>query len=85
MSSANAVNFTRLPLFHGIDASDCVLLFACLGCRIRRYKKDDHIRMDGEMESTVGTVIEGGVLAYTEDVWGKRTLVSYITEGDVFG
>ena len=85
MSAANTIDFSGLPLFNRIDARDCSLLFDCLGCRIRRYKKDDYIRMDGEMNSTVGTVLEGSVLTYTEDIWGKRTLISFITEGDVFG
>ena len=85
MSAVNGTDISRLPLFNGIDVSDCMLLFDCLGCRIRRYKKDEHIRLDRDLESTVGSVLEGGVRTYMEDVWGNCTLVSYMVKGDIFG
>lgn len=85
MSAVHYEDISHLPLFNGIDSSDCMLLFDCLGCRIRCFKKDEHIRLDRDLKSTIGSVLEGGVRAYMEDIWGNRTLVSYMIKGDIFG
>lgn len=85
MSAAHYTDISQLPLFNGIDPGDCVLLFDCLGCRIRRFKKDEHIRLDRDLESNVGSILEGGVRAYMEDIWGNHTLVSYMRKGDILG
>ncbi len=85
MPSANITDISSLPLFDGISSQDCSLLFECLGCRLRRYKKDDYILLEKELFENVGAVLEGGVRTYKEDVWGNRTLLAYMKPGDIFG
>ena len=85
MPKAHITDISTLPLFDEISPSDCTLLFDCLGCRIREYTKDCRIRLDGDLTGNVGTVIEGSVNMYKEDIWGNRTLLSYMKKGDVFG
>lgn len=85
MPRAHITDISHLPLFDRISPADCTLLFDCLGCRIRQYKKDSHIRMDGELAGNIGAVINGDIHMYKEDLWGNRTLLSYMKEGDVFG
>jgi len=85
MPKAHITDISHLPVFDGISPADCTLLFDCLGCRIREYKKDCRIRLDGDLTGNVGTVIEGSVNMYKEDIWGNRTLLSYMKSGDVFG
>lgn len=85
MPKAHITDISHLPLFDMISPADCTLLFDCLGCRIRHYKKDARIRLEEELAGNVGTVIEGSLHMYKEDIWGNRTLLSYMKEGDVFG
>ena len=85
MPKAHITDISHLPVFDEISPADCTLLFDCMGCRIREYKKDCRIRLDGDLAGNVGTVIEGSVNMYKEDIWGNRTLLSYMKAGDVFG
>jgi len=85
MPKAHVTDISQLPIFDGISPADCTLLFDCLGCRIREYKKDSLIRLEGDLAGNVGSVIEGSVNMYKQDIWGNRTLLSYMQAGDVFG
>lgn len=85
MPKAHITDISTLPLFDEISPSDCTLLFDCLGCRIREYTKDCRIRLEGDLAGNVGTVIDGSVNMYKENIWGNRTLLSYMKAGDVFG
>jgi CRP-like cAMP-binding protein len=85
MPTAHITDISTLPLFDRITPADCTLLFDCLGCRIRRYAKDEHIRLERELDGNVGTILEGTVHLYKEDVWGSRALIAYLKEGDLFG
>ena len=38
-----------------------------------------------DLAGNVGTVIEGSVNMYKQDIWGNRTLLSYMQTGEVFG
>ena len=85
MPKAHVTDISQLPIFDGISPADCTLLFDCLGCRIREYKKDSLIRLEGDLAGNVGSVIEGSVNMYKQDIWGNKTLLSYMQAGDVFG
>lgn len=85
MTKAHITDISCLPLFDEISPSDCTILFDCLGCRIRKFKKDCRIRFDGDLIGNVGCVIEGSIHLYKEDIWGNSTLLSYMKEGDIFG
>ena len=85
MPNARITDISCLPIFSGISPADCTLLFECLGIRIRRFKKDDHIVLHNELEGNAGIVIEGSVNIYKEDIWGNRALISYLKEGGLFG
>ena len=85
MPTAHITDISQLPLFDEISSADCTLLFDCLGCRIKQYKKDARIRLEDDLSRNVGTVISGSIHMYKEDIWGNSTLLSYMKEGDVFG
>lgn len=85
MPKARITDISDLPIFNKISSSDCTLLFECLGGRIRRFKKEEHIVLRRELTGNMGILIEGSVNVYKEDIWGKRSLVSYLKEGGFFG
>ena len=85
MPQARITDISHLPIFNQINSSDCTLLFECLGGRIRRYKKDEHILLRRELVGNMGILIDGSVNIYKEDIWGNRALISYLKEGGVFG
>ena len=78
MPSARITDISHLPIFDSISADDCSLLFDCLGCRIRHYKKDARILLERELEGNVGAVLEGTVHMIKENLWGNRALLSYM-------
>ena len=78
MAQIKIEEITGLPLFEGINAQDCAALTECLGCRVRQYKKDAHILLDGEMDGNAGIVIDGMIHMYKEDIWGSRFLLSFL-------
>lgn len=85
MPSAHITDISYLPIFNGISSGDCTLLFECLGGRIRRYRKEEHIVIRNELCGNVGILIEGSINIYREDIWGNRTLISYLNEMGLFG
>lgn len=85
MAGIRPEDVAGIPLFEGIDPEDCMALTVCLGSRLRQYKKDALISMDGEMEKNAGIVIEGVVHMFKEDVWGNRFLLAYMKRGEMLG
>ncbi len=85
MPKARITDISNLPIFYKISSSDCTLLFECLGGRIRRFKKEEHIVLRRELTGNIGILIEGSVNVYKEGIWGNRSMVSYLKEGGFFG
>ena len=51
----------------------------------RNYKKGEYIYHEADKISTIGLVLLGNLLIIKEDYWGNRTIISEVTEGQLFG
>lgn len=59
----------------------------CLAtCRVyeKTYKKNSFILYASEKTETMGLVLEGSVTVESNDLWGNRTILSYVGKGGLF-
>ena len=77
--------FQKHPMFDGIPLDDCDALMNCLGCTQKYYRKDQIIPDKEILAMQIGIVISGCVHSLQEDVWGRRTFLSYTGDDGIFG
>ena len=73
------------PLFDNITADHLQAMLSCLHSYTRNYKKGEVIIMEEDSIQYVGIVLTGTVHMMKEDIWGRQTLLTYISENEVFG
>ena len=73
------------PLFDNITADHLQAMLGCLHSYTRNYKKCEVIIMEEDSIQYVGIVLTGTVHMMKEDIWGRQTLLTYISENEVFG
>ena len=77
--------FESHPMFEGISLNNCSTLMNCLGCIEKTYKKDQIISATEVFARQIGIVVSGCVHTVQEDVWGRRTFLSYTNDDGIFG
>lgn len=75
----------NIPLFFDIKEEDFEALFLCVGAWVGRYAREEFISLDGDVTKSIGVVLSGRAEIIKEDVFGNRTVMSSLGEGDVFG
>lgn len=73
------------PLFRGIQAEDLESLLHCLSARELKTRRGDFILSSPGTQPLIGVVLEGSVQMIIEDSFGKRSLVTVLPTGSVFG
>lgn len=79
----NIIN--TVSLFNGIHEQDLLSLLQCLSAKIKTYDKGELIFRVGEEAHYVGIVCSGGAHVFTEDFMGNRTILTALSEGELFG
>lgn len=74
-----------LPLFHGIQEKELESMLNCLTYTIVKYKKGETIAISDAPIKTIGIVLEGCVQMVKEDLWGDKSILTFMQVGDVFG
>ena len=74
-----------LPLFTGIKEKDFKPMLACLGSYTREYQKGEIIFLASQAIKCVGIILQGSVHMIKEDIWGGRTVLAYMKQGELFG
>lgn len=77
--------FKNQPLFYGIGEEHLMPMFQCLGTYIRTFQKDDFIIFCEEPVKCVGIILDGTVQMIKEDLWGNRSTLVTMGNGDLFG
>lgn len=72
-------------LFHGITESEIESMLKCLSATSRCYQKGDYVFRRGEHITTVALLLEGCIHICKEDFWGNLSILSEISEGEIFG
>ena len=73
------------PLFNGIGESDLAALLGCLTAAQKICARDDFIFLAGERAGAMGVVLSGSLHIVQEDFWGRRTILTHIGTGELFG
>ena len=85
MTDLTVKAFESHPMFEGISLNNCSMLMNCLGCIEKTYKKDQIISATEVFARQIGIVVSGCVHTVQEDVWGRRTFLSYTNDDGIFG
>lgn len=75
----------QTKLFDGMTEKEMEQILGCLSAVVKTYKKDDNIFHRGDCVKTVAMLLSGMVHIQKEDYWGNRSILSEITEGEIFG
>lgn len=72
------------PLFDGIAEEEIPAVLECFHARIKNYKKNDFICLEGDKAGFIGIVLEGQILVFRDDYDGKRNLIASFDTGSLF-
>ena len=72
-------------LFKNIEKSNMISLLNCLNPRIREYKRNEVIGLNGENLKNLGIVVRGRVEIAKEDADGNKNIIAMVNEGEMFG
>ncbi len=75
----------RSGLFAGLSGEEVKSMCSCLGVRKRSFEKGEYVLRSGEKAGELMILAEGRLLIQSEDYWGKRSILSAIAPGEMFG
>ncbi len=75
----------RTKLFSGVGEDDIASLLSCLGARLQSCKKGEYILREGEHISDIFILVEGRLHIRKDDYWGNRSILSFLSVGEMFG
>lgn len=75
----------RTKLFYGITETEMESILKCLSATRCCYQKGDYVFQRGERITTVAMLLEGCIHIRKEDFWGNLSILSEISEGELFG
>ena len=78
-------DYMKNPLFENITAEELQALLGCLHSYTKNFRKGEVIIMEEDAIRYVGIVLSGTVHMMKEDIWGRQTLLTYISENEIFG
>ncbi len=74
----------KISLFRGMDDAEITTALSALAAKEKTYEKDEMILYAGSTIELIGLVLEGSVTIESNDIWGKRTILSHIEKGGTF-
>lgn len=73
------------PLFRQIDPEDLAAMLKCLSAREITARRGEFIRTMSGGKPLMGVVLEGSVEMISEDYFGKKSILTVLTVGNLFG
>ena len=74
-----------IPLFSGITEAELPVMLGCVGGIVRDYEKNESVLMEQDSVRSVGVILSGSAQMIQEDIWGSRTILAVLHQGDIFG
>lgn len=71
-------------IFRGMSGKEIQTVLADLRAYEKRYEKDSIFLHAGYTTNKMGLVLEGSVTIESNDMWGNRTILSHVGEGQYF-
>ena len=75
----------NLPLFKGIEEEELDHMLTCLGGYNKTYKKGEIIFLPTGEKRWIGLILNGTVQKNKEDLWGNKTGLGFMKDGELFG
>ena len=75
----------RTKLFYGITENEMGAMLECLSAVKHSYQKGDYVFRRGERIASVAVLLEGRVHIQKVDYWGNQSILSEVSEGELFG
>lgn len=75
----------EVALFQGIKEKELLSMLDCLSAKKRDYQKGDYIFQRGEKITHIAMLLDGCIHIRKEDYWGNLSILSEISEGEIFG
>lgn len=75
----------RTRLFAGLGEEEIRAMTGCLGAALRSCRKGEYVLRAGEHIQSIMLLLEGALLIQKDDYWGKRSIISMIGVGEMFG
>ena len=82
---ADMDKYRDIPLFLGIPEHRIIPLLQEIGAYGRGYNRGETIISAGETVGSIGVILSGCMHMLKYDVWGRKTLLAYMSRGDLFG
>ena len=74
----------RSMLFKGMSEQEIIDSLSYLGAKEKMFKRGTRILRAGAKTSCLGMVIQGSITIESNDIWGNRTILSYVGKGQFF-
>ncbi|KUO71073.1 MAG: transcriptional regulator [Desulfosporosinus sp. BRH_c37] len=76
---------SKTSLFQGILSKDISTMLNCLKPRVCSYTRNDYIVTGGDVYESIGIVLKGSATVSKENAEGKRTVITLLKQGEIFG
>ena len=85
MESVNLKALTKTEIFAGATEEEVSSMLNCLSAKKKKYQKDEIIFHAGDIVSSIGVMLKGNALIENDDIWGNRSVLDYVKEGQAKG
>ena len=75
---------SQCPLFAGITRQEMPEILNCLDKKVVEIPKGDPVFLEGEPARFVGVVLSGGVQIVRDDYYGRRSVLTVVSPGELF-
>jgi len=80
-----AIDLHSISLFDGLTDMEIDHLLKCMLTFKKEFDKGEIAYLEQENIKYIGIILSGSVHMIKEDIWGHRTLLSYMEAGELFG
>ena len=80
----NIQNLQKTMIFRGMDENEIEEALTALSATEKKYKKSSAIFHAGKTTERMGLVLDGSVTIESNDMWGNRTILSHVGNGQFF-
>ena len=84
MEGVNLKALTKTEIFAGATEEEVSSMLDCLSAKKKKYRKEEIIFHAGDTVSSIGVMLKGRALIENDDIWGNRSVLDYVKEGQIF-
>ena len=80
----NEAFLQKTMLFRGMSPEEIKQALSVMQAQEKKFQKGEAIMLSGNTTHRIGMVLEGSVTIESNDIWGNRTILSYVGKGQFF-